>query len=67
MKKELFLVKKSSVKFEEEIVPLLEELEKSDPYLSTEIALKAMLKMYTCEACYYKLGLAHNNCRFKDV
>ena len=48
------------IEFEENIKDNLKKVAKNDKSFMTEAALKALMKAYTAQACYYKIGLRFN-------
>ena len=46
---------------------MLEQLQKEDPSFESIKAFQHLVKVYTHNSCYYKLGLRFNQGRFTDV
>ena len=57
VKQELKACNINPVMYDTYIQPILEKLKKSDPTLSSEQAYKDLVKVYTNDCLYYKLGL----------
>ena len=48
-------------------MPMLRKLKKKDPTFESEQAFKDLMKAYTHDSCYYKIGLRFNQGRFNDI
>ena len=53
--------------FERDVKKMLEQLQKEDPTFESIKAFQHLVKVYTHNSCYYKLGLRFNQGRFTDV